>query len=163
MSRQNISEELKLNDDIVLDDGSDKKEELEKDGEELEKEVQKELDAKIDIADEIREAEAEEFKATNALGKTTKIKNFTEKLILEEPSNVLNEEVDTIAFDERDEAVHAVYNALAKYARFLYFDADLGHEYFDEEGELENFDIFEELENVCDEVMMRLNDGEWAM
>lgn len=154
MRRQNISEELKLNDDIVLDDGSEKKLEAEKISSELEKEAQKELDVKNDIADDIRNAKAPSAEANDGFGKSLKIKQFVEKLKLKEPSNALTEEVDTIAFNERDEAVHDAYNALAKYARFLYYDANIDDE---------EFDIFEELESVCEEVIMRLNDGEWVM
>lgn len=154
MRRKNLSEELKINDDIVLDDGSELKDELEKSKEKYFDEVEKELNQKVKDAEEISGAEAPKVEANDGLGKSLKIKQFTEKLILEEPSDVLNEEVDTIAFDERDEAVHAVYKALEKYAKFLYFDANINDD---------EFDIFEELESVCEEVMMRLNDGEWVM
>lgn len=154
MRRKNISEELEINKDITLNDGSELKPEEEKVAEEVHKEVQELIDEKNEMLDEIREAEAEEVEVNDSLGKSTVIKQFVEKLILDEPSNILNEEVDTFTFDERDEAVHTVYDALAKYARFLYFDAHIDDE---------EFDIFEELESVCEEVIMRLNDGEWVM
>ena len=156
MRRKNISEELEINKDITLNDGSELKPEEEKVAEEVHKEVQDLIDEKNEILDEIREAEAVEVEANDGLGKSTVIKQFVEKLILDEPSDVLIEEVNTFDLDERDEAVHAVYNALAKYANFLYFDLQI-----EDEDSLEDFDLYGELEDVVEEVMMRLNDGEW--
>lgn len=157
--KRNISEELNINDVIMLDDGSEKKEEAEKEAKDHEKYVQDELDKKVDDFEEIKNAEAPKLEVNDGYGKALHIKQFTEKLILSEDDceNILNEEIDTFKFSERDEAVHAVYNSLAKYAKFLYFDLD------EDEEDLESFDIFDELESVCEEAMIRLEDGEWAV
>lgn len=164
--RTNLSEELKLNDDISLDDGSEKLPELEKEKEKLDKEIQKDLDAKVDIAKEIRDAEAPKAEINDAKGKSTKIKQFVEKLILEEPSDALNEDIDTTNLNARRECLSTVYNALAKYANYLYYDLypdleDSGID-FDEDDFDETFDIFDELSKVCEEALIRAEDGEWV-
>lgn len=89
--RKNLSEELEINDDISLDNGENKKQEEEKEDDKLQKEIQKDIEEKNKIADEIRDAEAEEIKITDGSGKALKIKKFNEKLTLEEPSNILTE------------------------------------------------------------------------
>ena len=64
--KKNLSEELEINDDINLDDGEEKKPELEKEAEEHEDAVQKDLDEKNKIADEIKNAEAPKAEAEEA-------------------------------------------------------------------------------------------------
>ena len=162
MRRKNLSEELKLNDDIVLNDGSELKDEVEKVADELEKATQDVIDEKNEILDDIKNAEAADVEANDGSGKSTTIKQFVEKLILDEPSDVLNEDIDTINLDARQECLSTVYNALAKYANYLYYDlfADLKDDV--EEDDYENFDIFDELSNVCEEALIRAEDGEWV-
>lgn len=157
MRRRNLSEELdiKLNDDIVLDDGSEKKEEAEKAKEEYFDEVQKDLDQKLKVAEEIRDAEAPKVEANDGKGKALKIKQFTEKLSLsEENSRFLTEEFDEDRlFNMRSSIVHDLYEVLAKYASWLYYDSEI---------EDEEFSISDELESVCEEALFRTEDGEWA-
>lgn len=152
--RTNLSEELKIGTDISLNDGSEMKEVEEKEKEKYEKEVQKDLDQKIDAAEEIREAEAPEVELNDAKGKALKIKNFTEKLTLDESdSRILTEDLEDEMFEQRSICVSKVYNALADYANFLYYDAGI---------EDEDFNIFNELETVCEEAVIRAEDGEWV-
>ena len=121
--RKNLSEELEINDDIKLEDGEELKPEVEKEKDKLDKEVQKELDAKNKISDEIKDAEAPKAEVNNGLGKSTKIKQFVEKLTLEEPSDTLNEAVDNDFDDElfeyRCEIVGKIYNALEDYWNYM--------------------------------------------
>lgn len=148
--RENLSEELKINDVIELDDGDRSEEEIKEDDKEesdLEKDIQKELDDKNKIADEIRDAEAPKPELNNGLGKATKIKQFVEKLILEEPSNILNEDFEDEYSDARFDAVHAVFKPLTDYAFILQnklgFDADA---------------VEEELYSVAEEAIIRFMD-----
>lgn len=94
--RLNLSEELVINDDISLNDGSEVKEEQEKEAEKLEKEANKELEDKVEAVEEINKAEAEEIDLKDPAGKTIKIKGLTEgvKLTLEEPSDILTEDLE---------------------------------------------------------------------
>ena len=142
--RKNLSEELEINDDISLDNGEDKKPEEEKVANELKDIAQKDLDDKNKIADEIREAEAPEAEANDGYGKSLKIKQFVEKLTLEEPTNVLNEDFDDFLFEKRSDAVHAVYGILESYMDNL-MTTDI--------------DILEECESVCEEALVHLEDA----
>ena len=93
MKRRNISEELKINNDVTIDNGEDNKPEEEKEANELEKAAQKDIDDKHKLVDEIRDAEAPKATANDGLGKSLNIKQFVEKLTLEETSDdVLNED-----------------------------------------------------------------------
>ena len=152
--RKNLSEELKINDDVVLNDGSEAKEEEDKKAKEVEKEVQKELDSKNKIADEISDAKAPKVTANNGLGKSTKIKQFVEKLVLEEPSDTLNEDFEDELFDARDEAVHSVYDVLAKYARKA---LNIGG------GVRDSIDskVLDDCQSICDEAVYHLSDDEF--
>lgn len=153
MKRRNISEELNINDFISLDDGSERKDDLEKEADKLEKENQEIIDDKIKDFEEIRDAEAPKLKANDGLGKTLKIKKFVEKIVLEEPSNTLNEnnkkkdlneDFDDFLFKKRSDAVHAVYNVLESYVDTL-MTTDV--------------DILDECETVCEEALVHLEDA----
>ena len=88
----NLSEELVINDDISLGDDEEKEaKEIEKSAEEHEKEVNKELEDKVKDVEEINEFEAKPIEIHDAEDKKLKIKGLTEKLILEEPSDILTE------------------------------------------------------------------------
>ena len=152
--KRNISEELNINDVITLDDGSEKKDELEKVAAELQKESQDIIDDKLNDLEEIRDAEAPAPEANDGFGKTLHIKNFVEKLTLsEEDDNVLNEDFNDKMFEKRSDAVGEVYRALEKYARWLYYDSNIDDE---------EFNLIGELEDVCDEALMHaeLDQGE---
>lgn len=153
MRRKNLSEELeiKLNDDITLDDGSEKKEEEEKAKEKYFSDVQKNLEQKIETAEEIRDAEAPEVKANDGMGKALKIKQFTEKLILseEDSNNILNEDLDDNfderAFELRSDFVHKLYNVLEDYLDRAYPDGASKH-------------VLDELYSMCEEAIIHLED-----
>ena len=154
--RKNLSEELKINDDVTLNDGEEKKPEEVKEGDKLEKDIQKEIDEKNKIADEVRDAEAPELEAKDGHGKALKIKQFTEKLILEEPSNSLNENLYdlsdkelTIYNEQRQEALQAMYDAIGNFAFYL-------EDYF----HLSDDEVQDELESIFDEALMKFNEGE---
>lgn len=148
MRRQNISEELKIG-DIVLDDGSEKKSEMEKVANELNKEAQKDLDDKLKDAEEIRDAEAPKAEANDGKGKSLKIKQFVEKLILEEPSDVLNEDIgDVDRYNHlRNETARKITGLLEDYVSYL-----LGEEDFTEE------DLRDEVESVLEQAMFYVED-----
>lgn len=89
----NLSEELIINDDISL--GKDEEAQAAEDNkafEEHEKEVNKELEERVDAVDEINEFEADPVEIHDGEDKKVKIKGLTEKLILEEPDDSLNED-----------------------------------------------------------------------
>lgn len=143
--KRNISEELKINDDITLDTGEDNKPEEEKEAEELRKEVQKDIDDKNNILDDIREGEAVKAEANSPEGKALKISQFVEKLILDETSDdVLNEDFNEFIFEKRSNAVSAVYRALESYVNALTST---------------NIDILDECESVCEEALIHLEDA----
>lgn len=144
MKRRNISEELKINDDVAIDNGEDNKPEEEKEANELEKAVQKDIDDKHKLVDEIRDAEAPKATANDGLGKSLNIKQFVEKLTLEETSDdVLNEDFNDLIFDKRSEAVHEIFDALENYVDVL---------------TATDYDIIDECENVCYEALSKLED-----
>ena len=143
---KNLSEELKINDDIVLDDGSELKSEEEKEAKKLQDEIQKDLDEKNKFAEEIKDAEAPKAEANNGEGKSLKIKHFVEKLVLEEPSDSLNEDIED--YDDamyRDSMTHQVFNILKGYAKEY-----IGLKYRDE--------ILSDLEDVCNEALMHIEE-----
>ena len=148
--RKNLSEELEINDVVTLDDCADNKPEEEKEEDKLKKEVQKELDQKNKIADEIRDAEAPKAAANNGLGKSTKIKQFVEKLTLEEPTDTLNEDLEDEYSDKRFDAVHNVYDVFANYAYIL--QSKLG---YDEKR------VEDELYSLAEEAIIRFMDNDW--
>ena len=146
--RENLSEELKLNDVITLDDGSENKEDEVKENEEFKKEVEKELEDKLEVALEIGEDDTPKAEANDSLGKSLKIKQFVEKLVLDETDNsqVLTEDLEDEMFEKRHDCVSKVYNALADFANFLYYN---------------DYDVNAELDLVCEEALIRIEDGAW--
>lgn len=151
--RKNLSEALEnieINDVITLDDGSEKKPEEEKEAEKLEDAIQKELDEKNKIADEIREAEAPKAEANDGYGKSVKIKQFVEKLNLSEEDcdNVLNEDFDENEFILRSDCVHKIYSVMEEYAmNILGEDAPITYE------------IVNDIEAMCDEALVHFEDA----
>ena len=106
--KKNLSEELIINNDLEMQDNEDTLPEIEKDREELDKEVNKELEAKIKDVEDINAAEAPEIEVHDGDDKKIKVKGLTEKLILDEgdDSHTLNE-------DWKDSLDSQVYNALS--------------------------------------------------
>lgn len=92
--KKNLSEELIINNDLEMWDNEDTLPEIEKDREELDKEVNKELEAKIKDVEDINAAEAPEIEVHDGDDKKIKVKGLTEKLILDEgdDSHTLNED-----------------------------------------------------------------------
>ena len=155
--RKNLSEELEINDDVVLNDGEEKKPEEEKEGDKLKKEIQKQLDDKSKAFDEIRDAEAPKAEVNDGMGKSTKIKHFVEKLTLEEPSDVLNE--DVIPSDDEDryydlyfDLINNVYHQLVEFAHKA-----LDNSYVREQGIPIDF-VKEQAESACEEALMHFDD-----
>ena len=141
--RMNISEELKLNDDITLNDGSELKDEAEKVADEFLKDAQKDIDEKNKFLDDIKDAEAPKAEANDGSGKSLKIKQFVERLSLDETNDNLNEDFDEFIFNKRSDAVHQVYSVLEAYVDVLTSS---------------NVDILEECESVCEEALIHLED-----
>lgn len=149
--RKNLSEELKINDDVVLNDGSEAKEEEDKKAKEVEKEVQKELDSKNKINKELANAKTPDAKANNGLGKSTKIKQFVEKLVLEEPSDTLNEDFsDDEMMEAYFDALHEVYKVFSDYAFIL-----------QSKFHLDKSAIESELYAISEEAIIRFLDGDF--
>lgn len=93
--KKNLSEELAINDDISLGVGEEEQaKENEKVFEDHEKEVNKDLADKVDDVEEINEFEAKPIEIKDGEDKKVKIKGLTEKLVLEEPSDILTEDVN---------------------------------------------------------------------
>lgn len=148
----NLSEELIINDDISL--GKDEEAQAAEDNkalEEHEKEVNKELEERVDAVDEINEFEADPIEIHDGEDKKVKIKGLTEKLILEEPDDTLNEDFGSWTEDtymnKYFDAVHDVHDVLYKFIR------DCG-DYMHEAGE----DQFSAAESICDEALYHLED-----
>ena len=153
--RKNLSEELKINDDIVLNDGSEAKEEEDKKAKEVEKEVQKELDSKNKIAKEVVNAKTPDAKANNSMGKSTKIKQFVEKLTLEEPSNTLNEDFE----DGEDQYYDLYFDLVSDIYRLLvnFAHKALNIQYVRDQDIPIDF-VREQAESSCEEALMHFDD-----
>ena len=158
--RKNLSEELKINDDIVLNDGSEAKEEEDKKAKEVEKEVQKELDSKNKIAKEVVNAKTPDAKANNSMGKSTKIKQFVEKLTLEEPSDVLNEDVEDMkSSDDEDRYYDLYFDLVSDIYRLLvnFAHKALDIQYVRDQDIPIDF-VREQAESSCEEALMHFDD-----
>ena len=153
--RKNLSEELKINDDIVLNDGSEAKEEEDKKAKEVEKEVQKELDSKNKIAKEVVNAKTPDAKANNSMGKSTKIKQFVEKLTLEEPSNTLNEDFE----DGEDQYYDLYFDLVSDIYRLLvnFAHKALNIQYVRDQDIPIDF-VREQAESACEEALVHFDD-----
>lgn len=153
--KKNLSEELVINDDISLGslncDEEECKKELEKEIEDHEKEVNKELADKVKDVEEINEFEADPIEIHDGEDKKVKIKGLTEKLTLEEPDDVLNEDWEDWSeddyFERYSNAVHKVYDVLLGFIREC-------RDYMHEAGENQ----LDAAESICDEALYHLED-----
>jgi len=114
--RKNLSEELVINDVIKLGVEEDEEVSTQPD-KETEKKINKELADKVKDVEEINDAK------TPDLG--VKIKGLTEKLVLEEPSDMLNEDINPYSYDAYSDAVSDLTNIVK---RFLERTNDVPHE-----------------------------------
>ena len=154
--RQNLSEELIINDDISLGsldhDDEECKKELAKEIEKNEKEVSDELTDRVEEVEEINTAEAPKVEIHDAEDKKIKIKGLTERLILEEPEDTLNEDfgswTEDTYMDKYFTAVHDVYAVLYKFIR------DCG-DYMHEAGENQ----LDTAESICDEAVVHFEEA----
>lgn len=152
----NLSEELVINDDISL--GKDEEAQIEankKSLEDHEKEVNKDLADKVDAVEEINEFEADPVEIHDGEDKKLNIKGLTEKLILEEPSDILNEstDIEDILFEWRDQCVRDVFAELHSYLKHCEY-ANVGNDYpFNTKQ-----DAIDALESICEEAIYHLDD-----
>ena len=124
--KSKLNEELdmrkKLSEELILEpnSGEELKPELEKVAEEHQEEVQKELKDRVEmVEDEINNAETPEIEIKDINNKKVNIKQFTEKLILEEPSEVINEDLETVNEDAYDKLMDVYQNAVNGVAQAL--------------------------------------------
>ena len=155
--KKNLSEELVINDDISLGslncDEEECKKELEKEIEDHEKEVNKELADKVKDVEEINEFEAKPVEIHDGEDKKVKIKGLTEKLTLEEPSDVLNEsaDIEEILFDLREQCISDIHNELHSYLKHCEY-ANIDYPYSTKE------DAIDALESICEEAIYHMDD-----
>ena len=150
----NLSEELVINDDISLGNDEEKEaKEIEKSAEEYEKEVNKELEDKVKDVEEINEFEAKPIEIHDAEDKKLKIKGLTEKLILEEPSDILTEakDIDDILFELRDQCVRDIHNELHSYLKHCEY-ANIDYPFSTKEAAIDA------LESICEEAIYHMDD-----
>lgn len=152
----NLSEELVINDDISL--GKDEEAQIEADKKSLEdheKEVNKDLADKVDAVEEINEFEVDPVEIHDGEDKKLNIKGLTEKLILEEPSDILNEstDIEDILFEWRDQCIRDVFAELHSYLKHCEY-ANVGNDYpFNTKQ-----DAIDALESICEEAIYHLDD-----
>lgn len=152
----NLSEELVINDDISL--GKDEEAQIEADKKSLEdheKEVNKDLADKVDAVEEINEFEADPVEIHDGEDKKLNIKGLTEKLILEEPSDILNESTDMedLLFEWRSQCVKGIFDKLHTYLEHCKY-TNVGYDYpFNTKQ-----DVIDELESMCEEAVYHLDD-----
>ena len=158
-AKKSKNEELdmrkKLSEELVIDEpnsGEELKPELEKVAEERKEEVQKELQDRVDmVEDEINNAKTPEIEIKDVNDKKVKIKQFTEKLILEEPSEILTEDWEDW---DADDYMERYFNAVSKVHLVLVDFINECKDYMHEVGELQ----YDAAESVCEEALFHLKD-----